>query len=120
MIQAGYREQSLLRALYHRAVALVMPSHHEGFGLPLVEAMACGCPLIAAKNSAMPEVAGDAAKYWSSGREDELASIMESLLLDNEKRADLVKRGRARRKNFSWKTSAEKTLAIYDELGPGT
>jgi len=117
VIITGYRDRYLLRALYHRAIALVMPSHCEGFGLPLVEAMACGCPLIVRETSAMPEVAGDAAKYWSSGRIDELASIMESLFFDNEERSDLIQRGRLRRRNFSWKMTAKKTLLMYDELG---
>lgn len=113
---SGYRDQRFIRALYHMAVALVMPSHCEGFGLPLVEAMACGCPLIAAENSAMPEVAGEAALYWKTGETEELAGLMERMLTDTQLRESLVRKGRERRKLFSWDDSAGKVFAMYQEL----
>lgn len=113
---SGYRDQRFIRALYHRAAALVMPSHCEGFGLPLVEAMACGCPLIVADNSAMPEVAGDAALYWRSGETEELSGLMEQILTDSQLRESLVLKGRERRKLFSWNESAGKVLAMYENL----
>jgi glycosyltransferase involved in cell wall biosynthesis len=112
----GYLEQTRLRALYHRAVALVMTSHCEGFGLPLVEAMACGCPLIAARHSSLPEVAGDAALYWKGGEEDDLAGLLEKVCEDSEVRERLIAKGRQRRRLFSWRRSAEKVLDLYREL----
>jgi glycosyltransferase involved in cell wall biosynthesis len=113
---SGYRDRRFLRALYHKAVALVMPSHCEGFGLPLVEAMACGCPLIVANNSAMPEVAGDAAVYWNSKDPEELAGLMEQVLQDQELRNSLITRGRKRRGRFSWGKTAERVMQLYQDL----
>ena len=113
---SGYRDQRFLRALYHKATAFVMPSHCEGFGLPLVEAMACGCPLIVANNSALPEVAGEAALYWRSGEQEELAELMETLLTDCTVRNDLITAGRKRRQDFSWQKSGQIVLDFYKEL----
>lgn len=113
----GYRDQRFLRALYHRARCLVMPSKCEGFGLPLVEAMACGCPLVVADNSALPEVAGDAALYWRGGDEEQLAGLIERLLEDGEERRSLIARGAARRREFSWDRTAATVLAVYRALG---
>lgn len=112
---SGYRQRRFIRALYHKAIALVMPSHCEGFGLPLVEAMACGCPLIVADNSALPEVAGEAALYWRDG-EEELASLMERMATDSQLRATYVNRARERRKQFSWQETARRVLNLYREL----
>jgi glycosyltransferase involved in cell wall biosynthesis len=116
VIVTGYLEKISLRSLYHRAELLVMPSLCEGFGLPLVEAMACGCPLIVADNSSLPEVAGDAALYWRSGDPRELATLMGDLLEDRGLRKELIERGRRRRARFSWKRTAEIVLQVYREL----
>lgn len=113
----GYRDQRFLRALYHRARCLVMPSKCEGFGLPLVEAMACGCPLVVAHNSALPEVAGDAALYWRSGNAAELAGLIERLLEDGDERRQLIARGTARRRQFSWDRTASIVMSVYRTLG---
>lgn len=113
---SGYRDQRFLRALYHRASGLVMPSRCEGFGLPLVEAMACGCPLLVADNTALPEVAGDAALYWSSDDVEELAGLMARLRDDETLRNDLIARGTKRRLEFSWRRSAERVYELYRDL----
>lgn len=113
---SGYRDRRFLRALYHRATALVMPSHCEGFGLPLVEAMACGCPLIVANNTALPEVAGDAALYWNSDDAEELAGLMVQMRDDEPLRKELIAKGGNRRKEFSWKRSAEHVLKLYEDI----
>jgi glycosyltransferase involved in cell wall biosynthesis len=116
VIITGYLPQRRLRALYHRALALVMPSHCEGFGLPLVEAMACGCPLVVARNSSMPEVAGEAALYWKGSDDEELAELLEKVLEDSGLRDDLISKGGERRKHFSWRRSAGVVLGLYREL----
>jgi len=113
---SGYRDQRFLRALYHRATGLVMPSRCEGFGLPLVEAMACGCPLLVADNTALPEVAGDAALYWSSDDPEDLAGLMAQLRDDETLRAQLVANGKRRRTEFSWRRSAERVYELYRDL----
>ena len=116
VIVTGYIEQTAIRALYHRAAAMAMVSHCEGFGLPVVEAMACGCPLVLAQRSALPEVAGKAALYCGGDDEGEIAEQLTKLLEDSDLRADLVRRGGERRKEFSWALTAEIVLALYRDL----
>lgn len=113
---SGYRDNRFIRALYHSAEALVMPSFCEGFGLPLVEAMACGCPLIVADNSSLPEVAGEAALFWKSGKVDELAWLMETVIQDSQTRERLRNSGYQRRKAFSWNKTALKVMGLYNSL----
>ena len=119
VIVTGYLDPIAIRALYHRAIALVMPSLCEGFGLPLVEAMACGCPLVAAKNSALPEVAGDAALFWETGDLEELGELLFSVVEDRELRARLIESGRKQRRKFSWRRTAEIVLELYKEISGG-
>ncbi len=116
VVITGYLDRRSLRALYHRATALVMPSFCEGFGLPLVEAMAGGCPLIVADNSSLPEVAGDAALYWRSGEAEELATLLEKTLTNDALRTELLENGRRRRRLFSWGKTAEIVMKLYRDL----
>lgn len=112
---AGYRDDEALRALYHAAVALVYPSLGEGFGLPIVEAMACGCPVITSTVSSMPEVAGDAALLVAPHDTAALARAMNRLLDEPGLRADLAARGHRRAASFTWDEAARQTLRCYDE-----
>ncbi|HUX07608.1 MAG TPA: glycosyltransferase family 1 protein [Acidobacteriota bacterium] len=116
VVVTGYLDRRSLRALYHSATALVMPSHCEGFGLPLVEAMACACPLIVADNSSLPEVAGDAALYWRSGEASELSTLLEKMLTSDALRTELSQNGRRRRQLFSWRKTAEIVMGLYHDL----
>jgi glycosyltransferase involved in cell wall biosynthesis len=109
----GYVEREQLPALYSGATALVYPSLLEGFGLPVVEAMACGTPVITSNNSALKEVAEDAALLVDPLSVMELAEAMTRLAEDGAARRDLSRRGLARAAEFSWKKTAELTLDAY-------
>jgi glycosyltransferase involved in cell wall biosynthesis len=94
-------------ALYSGATLFLLPSHYEGFGIPLLEAMACGTPLLTSRNSSLPEVAGDAAIYVDSSDPADIAKGMESILTDERLRRSLVEKGIEQGGRFSWKKSAE-------------
>jgi glycosyltransferase involved in cell wall biosynthesis len=109
----GHVSDEELAALYRGAACLVFPSRDEGFGLPLLEAMASGVPVVATRAGALPEIAGDAAILVEPGNPAELAGGIERALADRER---LVAAGLDRAKQFSWAETAERTLAVYREL----
>jgi glycosyltransferase involved in cell wall biosynthesis len=115
VVFADAPDDETLRTLYHAAVALVYPSLGEGFGLPIVEAMACGCPVITSTISSMPEVAGHAALLVDPRAVRTLADALERLLAEPALGADLAARGRARATLFTWDEAARQTLRCYDE-----
>lgn len=109
---ANFVSDDELRALYRGAVALVMPSADEGFGLPAAEAMACGTPVITSRAPALVEITGDAALHVDA-EPRALAAAMERLLDDEELRAAMSLRGRERARSFTWTRCAELTRAAY-------
>lgn len=101
-----------LRALYNGATGLVYPSLFEGFGLPIVEAFNCGCPVITSKISSMPEVAGDSAILVDPYNKEEIAEALGSLASKDTLRSSLIKKGYLRSKFFSWRKAAIDTLEV--------
>ena len=102
-----------LPALYSGAELLVLPSITEGFGLPVVEAMACGTPVACSKSGALPEVASHAAVYFDPLDAGSIATVLNRLLQNPAYRRALGERGRARAAQLSWKQTARRTLDAY-------
>jgi glycosyltransferase involved in cell wall biosynthesis len=113
----GWVEPVDLPALYSLAGCFVLPSFHESCSVALLEAMACGCPVIASRTGGNPEVVRDAAVLIDPGDPAQLTDAIRAVLGDEERRSDLRRRGQARAKDFSWETSARQTLDIFRELG---
>lgn len=109
----GYVADADLPALYSAATAFVYPSLYEGFGLPPLEAMACGTPVITSSVSSLPEVVGEAAILVDPKDVGALASALQRILKDRQLREELSRRGRERAKLFTWDQTAEKTLEVY-------
>jgi glycosyltransferase involved in cell wall biosynthesis len=111
-------DDETLATYYRGAVATILPSYFEGFGLPLVEAMACGCPVVGANVTSIPEVVGSAGILFSPENPSELAAIMMELLTDTHRCHQLSNQGITRAQDFSWDRVAESTFhAIKPLLG---
>jgi len=116
VVQTGWTESSEIPALYAGASALLFPTLHEGFGLPLVESMASGVPVAASNVYSVPEVGGDAILTFDPHDVDAMSIQLERALLDDALREQLVARGFERARHFSWAESARRTAAVYREL----
>ena len=112
----GVISDGALPALYRRADAFVFPSLYEGFGLPVLEAMASGTPVITSRAGSLPEVAGDAAIMIEPTDGDALAEAIASLLGDSHRRQELARRGIAWARRFTWEATARRTLAVYQDV----
>ncbi len=113
LIFTGFVNDGQAMSLYKQAELFVFPSLAEGFGLPALEAMAQGTPVLSSNASCMPEVYGDAAAYFDPLDESDIAKQIENLLDDPQKRAELSKRGLEHVKKFSWQKTATQTLEVY-------
>jgi glycosyltransferase involved in cell wall biosynthesis len=111
-----YVETYKLAQIYNLASVLVYPSLYEGFGLPPLEAMACGCPVIASRAASLPEVCGDAACYVDPKDVQSIAEGMDRVLKHEELRWSLIQKGTERAKLFSWEKTAQETLKVFDEV----
>ncbi len=120
VIFTGYVPENDLPGLYSGATIFVFPSRYEGFGLPPLEAMACGTPVVCSDTSSLPEVVGDAAVLVDPSSVEALAGALASVLADAPLRAQLRERGLQRAQRFTWQRAAEETLIVYREVVEGS
>jgi len=112
----GFVETEDLPALYSGAIGLVFPSLYEGFGLPILEAFACRCPVLTSKIGAMAEVAGEAAILVDPYNVDEMAAGLKKLASDENLRNALIQKGEQRIKDFSWEKTARETIKVFEKV----
>ena len=113
IIFTGYIDNEDLPYFYSLADVFVFPSYFEGFGIPPLEAMACGCPVIASKATSIPEVVGNAAVLINPFSVEELSNAIHRVLIDKNMRDNLIAKGFERVKHFSWEKAARETLHVY-------
>ncbi len=113
----GYVDDIELAHLYNNAVALILPSFYEGFGLPVLEAMACGCPVVVSNKASLPEVAGEAGIYLNDiNNENELCSILTYLLNNDSYKIKKSEESIKQAENFSWEKTAKITAEVFKRL----
>ena len=116
----GYLPEETLAVMYRLAGVFVFPSLYEGFGLPPLEAMASGTPVVTSNLSSLPEVTGDAAVLVDPYDPDAIADGIERVLTDERVRRDMRRKGIARARQFSWEASVKRVHDIYQEVSAGT
>ena len=116
VILTGYVPQADLAVLYHGAKLFIFPSHYEGFGIPLLEAMAAGLPVACSNTSSLPEIAGAAAVYFDPNDPESMKIAIRRILTDAPLRDALRRAGSERIQHFSWERTAKETLTIYEEV----
>ena len=107
-------DDAKLASYYAGATALVVPSLYEGFGIPVVEAMQCSCPVIASNKSSLPEVGGDAIRYFDPREPEAIAELMQSIASDSTVRENMIAQGLVQASKFSWEKCAKETYAVYE------
>lgn len=108
-------EDHELASYYSNAQCFVFPSEYEGFGIPVLEAMACGCPVVLAHHSSFPEVAGDAGVYFTLNQAEDLKNKVSDLLQNQALREEYIEKGLAQAQKFSWQKTAEACLKVYEK-----
>jgi len=116
VVTTGFVLEEELPLAYAGASAYVIPSLSEGFGLPPLEAMACGTPVISSKESCMPEILGDVPLYFDPYDTDDMAKAMEKIITDEDLRKKMIPAGLEQVRKYSWDDTAEKTLGVYKEV----
>ena len=109
-------DDSLLTKLYQGAAVFVYPSLYEGFGIPPLEAMSLGCPVVCSNTSSIPEVVGEAAEFFDPNNVQNITNALETVLYSNERTKKLSILGKERAKLFSWQKCAEQTKKVYLSL----
>lgn len=113
----NYVPQEDLPYLYSAARCLVYPSLYEGFGLPPLEAMACGCPVITSNTSSLPEVVGDAGVMINPHSIEEIAKAIDMVLSNENLRKEMIEKGLKQAQKFSWRKTAEEIYKVIKEIG---
>lgn len=116
IIFVDYIPEIDLAHYYSSAALLALPSLYEGFGLPPLEAMACGCPVVTSNTSSLPEVVGEAGIMVNPYDTDSLAQAMRQILTDDKLRDEMIRKGLKQSKKFSWEKTAEQTQEVYNKL----
>lgn len=114
----GYVSNEELRALYENALCFVFPSLYEGFGIPPLEAMSCGCPVLASDAASIPEVCGDAALYFSPNDPKALAALIESFCKDGDLQTRMIEKATHHAATFSWENAALSLVHHCDQMHP--
>lgn len=107
---------SELNTIYKNAALFVFPSEYEGFGIPALEAMACGCPAILSNSSSLPEIAGDAATYFTPNDVEGLSTVIKKILQDDNYKSEMIERGYKQVTNFSWDKMTNEYLDVIKEI----
>jgi len=107
---------NILAYLYQNAIAFVFPSLYEGFGIPILEAFSCGCPVVASDASSLPEVAGEAAMYFNPKSKLSMLSSVKKVVYDKNLRSQLIEKSIQRMREFSWEKTAKKTKKLYESI----
>jgi glycosyltransferase involved in cell wall biosynthesis len=118
VVLTGFVPDVDLVHLYNQALALVQPSLMEGFGLPAVEAMACGIPVVSSRAGSLQEVVGDAGLFFDPRNVDSIAGALSTMIVNSRHRAELARRALARSSLYSWNRAAVALLQCFDDLGP--
>lgn len=116
IIRLGFVSDQDLVRIYNTATLLVQPSFYEGFGLPILEAMACGCPVITTRGGSFPEVAGEAAFYVDPHNASNIANGIGEVFFNNKLQNELSQKGSTQAKKFSWKKTARETVEVYRQV----
>jgi glycosyltransferase involved in cell wall biosynthesis len=116
VIFTGFIDKEELPWYYSSAIALVFPSLYEGFGHPVLEAMACGCPVITSKLSSLPEIAGEAGIMVDAFDDNAIASAIGDFICNKNLRKGMINKGLERAKMFSWEKTSKATLEVYNKL----
>ncbi|MFA7702869.1 MAG: glycosyltransferase family 1 protein, partial [Patescibacteria group bacterium] len=116
IIFPGYVSDAELEILFKKALFYIFPSLYEGFGLPPLEAMAKGCPVLSSNKSSMPEILGEAAFYFNPESKDQMESAIEKMITDENLRADLIKKGFNQSKKYNWWECAYATYKVYNSV----
>jgi len=107
---------NILAYIYQKAVAFVFPSLYEGFGIPILESFACGCPVICSRTSSLPEVAGDATIYFDPTDKLSMSNNIRKVIYDDDLRKQLINKGNEQVKKFTWEKTAKQTKKIYENI----
>jgi glycosyltransferase involved in cell wall biosynthesis len=116
VLMPGFISGKDLVAIYNLATVYCQPSFYEGFGLPVLEAMTCGCPVVASKVASLPEICGDAAVMVDPRDYNNIAKGLEKLIRDKSTRNKLIEKGFKQVKKFSWEKTAKETLRVYEKV----
>ena len=116
IVRLGFVPTEDLVGIYNLATVFVMPSLYEGFGLPILEAMSCGCPVITTKEGSLEEVAGDAAYFVDAKSTESIANGIKKVFNDGKLQKELSEKGLKRANEFSWKKTASDTLSVYRQV----